>query len=88
MDTTFTEHLEQEYGKIGTPVRDKYEQEFEAFKLRHRNIGLTMPEGSNKETICWLMRIDSKDLFGLLLAAAGYDAIGAVTVRIVEESDE
>ena len=30
---TFNEHLDREYGKIGTPARDKYEQEFEAFKL-------------------------------------------------------
>jgi HTH-type transcriptional regulator / antitoxin HipB len=31
--TTFNEFLNQEYGKIGTPKRDKYEQGFEAFKL-------------------------------------------------------
>jgi HTH-type transcriptional regulator/antitoxin HipB len=31
--TTFEEFLIQEYGKIGTPKRDKYEQGFEAFKL-------------------------------------------------------
>ena len=30
---TFNEHLDREYGKIGAPARDKYEQEFEAFKL-------------------------------------------------------
>jgi len=30
---TFDEHLDREYGKIGTPARDKFEQEFEAFKL-------------------------------------------------------
>jgi DNA-binding XRE family transcriptional regulator len=30
---TFNEHLDREYGKIGVPARDKYEQEFEAFKL-------------------------------------------------------
>jgi HTH-type transcriptional regulator/antitoxin HipB len=30
---TFEEHLDREYGKIGTPKRDKYEQEFESFKL-------------------------------------------------------
>jgi HTH-type transcriptional regulator / antitoxin HipB len=30
---TFNEHLDREYGKIGVPTRDKYEQEFEAFKL-------------------------------------------------------
>lgn len=37
--TTFEEHLEKEYGKIGTPARDKYEQGFEAFKL-----GVTLQE--------------------------------------------
>ena len=31
--TTFNEHLDREYGKIGEPQRDVYEQEFEAFKL-------------------------------------------------------
>jgi len=30
---TFEEHLDRDYGKIGTPSRDKFEQEFEAFKL-------------------------------------------------------
>lgn len=30
---TFDDHLDREYGKIGTPSRDKYDQEFEAFKL-------------------------------------------------------
>ena len=31
--TRFEDHLDQEYGKSGTPSRDKYEQGFEAFKL-------------------------------------------------------
>ena len=31
--TSFTDHLDQQYGKKGTPKRDQYEQEFEAFKL-------------------------------------------------------
>ncbi len=30
---SFEEHLDKEYGKRGTPDRDEYEQEFEAFKL-------------------------------------------------------
>ncbi len=30
---SWDDHLNQKYGKIGTPSRDKYEQEFEAFKL-------------------------------------------------------
>lgn len=30
---SFDEHLDKEYGKAGSPARDKYEQGFEAFKL-------------------------------------------------------
>src|SRR3954469_21296897 len=31
--TSFAEHLDEEYGKAGATAREKYEQEFEAFKL-------------------------------------------------------
>ncbi len=31
--TTFEEHLDEQYGKIGTPSRDEYERGFEAFKV-------------------------------------------------------
>ena len=31
--TTLEEFLDLEYGKVGTPKRDKYDQGFEAFKL-------------------------------------------------------
>lgn len=31
--TPFTEHLDSQYGKRGNEVRERYEQEFEAFKL-------------------------------------------------------
>ncbi len=31
--TSFSEHLDQQYGKRGAPTREKYEQEFEAFRL-------------------------------------------------------
>jgi HTH-type transcriptional regulator/antitoxin HipB len=27
------DHLDNQYGKVGTPTRDKYEEEFEAFKI-------------------------------------------------------
>jgi HTH-type transcriptional regulator / antitoxin HipB len=30
---SFDEYLDKEYGKVGSPKRDKYEQGFEAFKL-------------------------------------------------------
>ena len=31
--TSFTDHLDSQYGKRGTNERENYEQEFEAFKL-------------------------------------------------------
>jgi HTH-type transcriptional regulator / antitoxin HipB len=31
--TSWDDHLNQKYGKIGTQTREKYEQEFESFKL-------------------------------------------------------
>lgn len=31
--TSFSEHLDDQYGKRGTRKREKYEQEYEAFKL-------------------------------------------------------
>ena len=31
--TSFTEHLDSQYGKRGEEEREKYEQEFEAFRL-------------------------------------------------------
>jgi len=40
-----------------------------------------LPEGTNKQVVCRLMRIDGDDYFSLLLITARYDAIGAVTVN-------
>ena len=31
--TSFSDHLDQQYGISGTDTREKYEEEFEAFKL-------------------------------------------------------
>ncbi len=31
--TSFEDHLDKQYGKIGTPEREKFEEGFEAFKL-------------------------------------------------------
>lgn len=43
-----------------------------------------LPEGSNKQVVCKLNRIDSEDYFGLLMTTAKFDSIGAVTVRRIE----
>ena len=44
-----------------------------------------LPEGSNKQIVCKLMRIDPDDDFGLLLTTAGNDTIGAVRVIKIEK---
>ena len=43
-----------------------------------------LPEGSNKLVVCTLNRIDKNDDFGLLMAVAKHDNIGAVTVLKIE----
>lgn len=40
-----------------------------------------IPEGSNKQNICFELRIDPNDFFGLLLTTAKYDTIGAIQVK-------
>jgi DNA-binding XRE family transcriptional regulator len=42
--TSWDDHLDQKYGKIGTPTREKYEEEFEAFK-----IGVLIQEARKKQ---------------------------------------
>ncbi|TVR84975.1 MAG: phosphatidylinositol kinase [Saprospirales bacterium] len=43
-----------------------------------------LPEGSNKQSVCFNQRIDKSDHFGVLMATAGNDAIGAVRVLKIE----
>lgn len=44
-----------------------------------------LSEGMNKATQCRKLRIDENDHFGLLVATAGIDTIGAVTVKEINE---
>jgi serine/threonine-protein kinase HipA len=44
-----------------------------------------LPEGSNKQVVCKLMRIDSDDYFGLLMTTAKTDTIGAVRIIKMEQ---
>lgn len=39
-----------------------------------------LPEGSNKQTVCYQLRIDEDDFFGILMATAKTDTIGAVRI--------
>lgn len=40
-----------------------------------------LSEGSNKALQCRMLKIDENDSFGLLLATAKYDTIGAITIQ-------
>jgi len=42
--TSWDDHLDKKYGKVGTVTRDKFEQEFEAFK-----IGVLIQEARKKQ---------------------------------------
>jgi DNA-binding XRE family transcriptional regulator len=42
--TSWDDHLDKKYGKIGTSTREKYEEEFEAFK-----IGVLIQEARKKQ---------------------------------------
>jgi len=44
--TSFEDHLDQQYGKEGSSSREKYEQEFEAFK-----IGVLIQEARKKKNL-------------------------------------
>lgn len=58
----------------------KARQEFYSDVLFPFFFGL-LSEGVNKQTQCRLLRIDENDHFGLLLATAKSDTIGAITVN-------
>lgn len=51
---SFAQHLDEQYGKRGTAKREKYEQEFEAFKLGvllqeiRKEMGLTQEQVAEK----------------------------------------
>ena len=40
-----------------------------------------LSEGANKAIQCQILKIDEEDYFGLLLATAHTDTIGAITIR-------
>ncbi|MCO5945747.1 HipA N-terminal domain-containing protein [Mucilaginibacter flavidus] len=43
-----------------------------------------LPEGSNKQVVCKLNRLDRDDYFGLLITTAKNDTIGAVTIHKIK----
>ncbi len=65
--TSFTDHLEHQYGKRGTVKREKYEEGFEAFKLGvmiqilRKDQGLTQEQLAEKcgTTKTYISRIEN-----------------------------
>jgi HTH-type transcriptional regulator/antitoxin HipB len=49
--TSFSDHLDQEYGKRGTATREIYEHEFEAFKLGAMLQELRKEKGMTQEEL-------------------------------------
>jgi len=46
-----------------------------------------LSEGVNRQVQLQLYKLDEKDYFGLLLSIAGYDTIGAVTVKEIKNEN-
>ncbi|MBP9082513.1 MAG: helix-turn-helix transcriptional regulator [Bacteroidia bacterium] len=65
--TTLSNHLDKQYGKIGTKKREKYEQQFEAFKIGvllqelRKEMGLTQEQLAAKcgTTKTYISRIEN-----------------------------
>jgi DNA-binding XRE family transcriptional regulator len=65
--TSFADHLDQQYGKLGTSAREKYEEGFEAFKLGvilqelRKEMGLTQEQLAEKcgTTKTYISRIEN-----------------------------
>ncbi len=49
--TSFSAHLDEQYGKKGTPDREQYEEEFEAFKLGAMIQDLRKEQGLTQEQL-------------------------------------
>lgn len=68
-----------------SPTLPKSQEEFHS-KFLFPFFYNILPEGSNKEVVCRLNRIDQNDHFGLLMITAKNDSIGAV--RVVKSENE
>jgi len=81
--TSFEDHLDQQYGRIGTPERDQFEEGFEAFKLGvmiqelRKESGLTQEQLADKcgITKTYISRIENN----------AYDVRLSTLMKIVRE---
>lgn len=78
-DTWFNDSSKPSISLTLPKKKQEYESEF-LFPFFYN----MLPEGSNKQLVCFEFRIDASDDFGLLLTTAKYDTIGAVKIKKVE----
>lgn len=76
-DSTYLINADSRAISLAFPKR---EEEFRSDELFPFFFNM-LSEGSNKAMQCQTLKIDEKDYFGLLLATAKYDTIGAITIR-------
>ncbi|MCM1451891.1 MAG: HipA N-terminal domain-containing protein [Clostridium sp.] len=74
------DYLKSEFPPISATL-PKQKEEFES-DLLFPFFANMIPEGINRRVICRALRIDEKNLFGILSAMSGKDFIGAVNIRI------
>ena len=63
-------------------IRQEYESEF-LFPFFFNMLS----EGFNRQLQSRILRIDENDFFGLLMASAQYDTVGAITIKPVEQNE-
>ena len=93
--TTFSDHLDMQYGKRGTKKRENYEQEFEAFKLGvmiqelRKEKGLTQEElaekcGTSKTYISRIENNASDIRLSTLIRIIHYGLGGRLTLSVYQ----
>lgn len=85
--TAFTDHLEAQYGKRGTAARERFEQEFEAFRLGALVQSMRKKQGLTQEQLAarsgttkhYISRIenDASDIRLSTLLRINRDGLGA-----------
>ncbi|MDR0799867.1 MAG: HipA N-terminal domain-containing protein [Dysgonamonadaceae bacterium] len=79
-DTYFVDNLQPSVSLTLPKTQQEYQSEY-LFPFFFNMLS----EGVNRKLQCTQLRIDENDNFGLLLATAQQDTIGAITVKPIEE---
>ena len=81
-DSWFNDHTKPAVSLTLPKYRQEYGSEF-LFPFFFNMLS----EGFNRQLQSRMLRIDENDFFGLLMASAQYDTIGAITIKPVEQNE-